>query len=599
MIDKQTRDILKQYWGFDDFREHQKPIISSICSGANTVGLLPTGGGKSICYQVPGMYYPGLTIVISPLVALMEDQHQGLVDKGIASYHFKGSYSPRKLDEAFRNLRYGSYKFAFFAPERLNNKLFCEYILHADISLIAVDEAHCISQWGFDFRPSYLNVQLLRELLPDTPVIALTASATERVKKDVLVQLHIADANVFEGSIRRSNLSIQKRFSPNKQRQLLRLMGRLTGTGIIYAKTRRNCEMLSNLLNAQGFSSCFYHAGVDDDTKKEHQRLWQSNSVKTMVATTAFGMGIDKGDVNWVIHWDAPDTVEGFYQEIGRAGRDGAQVHTYLLFHQYDLERLRRQLTEQPDIKKVEAFYRQWCSKNQIAVGAGEGHKVAFSLPELARQYELAIPTILQFIKLLQQRGLWQFHESDKAVGTLSFTSSVDQWDLLKVEDRELLTTLLRLYPSMLDGPRSFDERRFAAMVHQTLPDFRKTLGALQDRGLVEYEPERSGCALTLTQPRPENKHLTFPPSFVDSWITSKSDRINAMIQLLQADSCLVQFVETYFGQPKLEPCGSCSSCQFNHYPDQDKVNEMLDSGLALDDIWFDLNCSPDELRNA
>ena len=329
MIEK-ARAVLKEYWGYDDFRGLQGDIITSILSGKDTIGLLPTGGGKSICYQIPGLIYPGTTIVISPLVALMEDQHNGLVRRGIKSYHFKGSYPVRKLDEAFRNLRFGKYKFAFLAPERLSNPLFLEYLSNADISLIAIDEAHCISQWGFDFRPSYLNIHKIKELLPDIPTIALTASATPRVKKDLHTELRIPDAIVFEGSIRRDNLILHRNFTPNKEKQLLRLLPKLEGTGIIYAKTRRTCEGLSALLSNEGFASCHYHAGVEETVKAKNQAAWLANKVKVMVATTAFGMGIDKGDVRWVLHWDVPDTLEGYYQEIGRAGRDGGIGHTYL-----------------------------------------------------------------------------------------------------------------------------------------------------------------------------------------------------------------------------------------------------------------------------
>lgn len=354
MIEK-AREVLKKYWGYDDFRGLQGEIITSILTGNDTIGLLPTGGGKSICYQIPGIIYPGTTLVISPLVALMEDQHNGLVHRGIKSYHFKGSYSVRKLDEAFRNLRYGKYKFAFLAPERLSNPLFLEYLSNADISLIAIDEAHCISQWGFDFRPSYLNIHKVKEILPNTPTIALTASATPRVKVDLLQELRIPDAKVFEGSVRRDNLILQRHFTPNKEKQLLRLMTKLEGTGIIYAKTRRSCEGLSKLLSNEGFASCFYHAGVDDPIKIKNQAAWIANEVKVMVATTAFGMGIDKGDVSWVVHWDVPDTLEGYYQEIGRAGRNGATGNTHLLYNQYDFERLNKSIEELPDIKAVEA----------------------------------------------------------------------------------------------------------------------------------------------------------------------------------------------------------------------------------------------------
>ncbi|REJ63254.1 MAG: ATP-dependent DNA helicase RecQ, partial [Bacteroidetes bacterium] len=484
MIDK-ARAVLKKYWGYDDFRGLQGEIITSTLSGKDTIGLLPTGGGKSICYQVPGIIYPGTTLVISPLVALMEDQHNGLVQRGIKSYHFKGSYSVRKLDEAFRNLRYGKYKFAFLAPERLSNPLFLEYLGNADISLIAIDEAHCISQWGFDFRPSYLNIHKVKEILPDTPTIALTASATPRVKVDLLQELRIPDAKVFEGSVRRDNLILHRHFTPNKEKQLLRLIAKLEGTGIIYAKTRRSCEGLSNLLSNEGFASCFYHAGVDDNIKIKNQAAWIANEVKVMVATTAFGMGIDKGDVSWVVHWDVPDTLEGYYQEIGRAGRNGDRSHTHLLYNQYDFERLNKSIEELPDIQAVETFYKSFCSKHQIAIGSGLEEKIEFNIVDLAKRFDLPIPKLLNFIKLIQQRGYWQFIESAFTVPKIKFTSTPENWNGLTQESKEVLVALYRMYPLAVDGPVRFDRKRLAAMAMLTPSDFDKLLLSFQTKGLI------------------------------------------------------------------------------------------------------------------
>jgi len=598
MNSNDAKKALKKYWGYDDFRGLQSDIISSILSGKNTVGLLPTGGGKSICYQIPGILYPGLTIVISPLVALMEDQHNGLVKRGIKSYHFKGSYAPRKLDETFRNLRYGNYKFAFFAPERISNPLFLEYLSHADISLLAIDEAHCISQWGFDFRPSYLNVKLLRETLAEVPVIALTASATNRVKRDMLEQLLIADANVYEGSIRRSNLQLQVKFTPNKERQLLRLMPKLDGTGIIYAKTRRTCEQLASLLSDEGFASSYYHAGLEDEQKSDHSRQWLNNEVKAMVATTAFGMGIDKGDVKWVVHWDAPDTLEGYYQEVGRAGRDGSVSTTYLLYHQYDVARLRKSIDELPDISAVERFYNSFCSKQQIAYGSGEGLKVNFSVLELAKKHQLPVAQLLTYIRLIQQRGLWQFIESERSVPKFHLTSQSHVWERLPQQDYELLIALFRLYPHASDGPVRIDLARFAGMMQQSKEAFMDRLKVLHDKGILEFQPEEGSSALFLTQPRPQPKALKFSTRFVDAWVKSKEERALGMLEFLQTESCLFQQIEVYFGQEKNKACGTCSNCTKNHYPDQSQIEALRKSGATLDDIWFDLNCSSDELRS-
>lgn len=597
MSKQKALSVLKEYWGYPGFRGLQGDIIEHCLSGQHTIGLLPTGGGKSICYQVPGLVLPGVTLVISPLVALMSDQQRGLQDRGIKSYHFKGSYTPRKLDEAFRNIRYGHYKFAFMAPERLNSELFLEYVKNADIGLIAIDEAHCISQWGFDFRPSYLNVTILRDLKPDVPVLALTASATPRVKKDLKEALLLPDAQVFEDSIRRDNLNLHIKFTPNKERQLFRLLEQLEGTGIVYAKTRRSCESLAGLLQKEGFSAAFYHAGLLPEDKEQRQQAWLTNELQIIVSTTAFGMGIDKSDVNWVIHWDVPDTLEGYYQEVGRGGRGGQEASAYLLFHQQDLARLQKGITDLPDPMSALQFYNRFCSRFQIAVGTGAGNSYPFSIVALASDFGLSVPVALAYIKLLQQRGYMQFQESSQIWPSLQFVTKPLEWSKLPQQDEDLLVQLLRLYPNGTYQPVRIHLKKCAALAMLTLEEFESKLAVLQEKGLVRYIPESTGSAITLMDPRPDKKHLHFPKAFLDSWLQSKVERANAMMALLKSEECIFTDLSKYFGQKQGEPCGKCSSCLHNHYPDEQEVRRLLSEGNTIDDIWFDLNCSADELR--
>ena len=597
MILQQAKEILKQYWGYPGFRGLQGDIISSVLSGKHTVGLLPTGGGKSICYQVPGLALDGITIVISPLLALMQDQLHGLTKRNIKAYQFTGSYSPRQLDEAFRNIKYGGYKFVFLAPERLSSTLFIEYLQNAEVSLIAIDEAHCISQWGFDFRPSYLNVHLLRERFPNIPVLALTASATDRVKKDLAEQLQIPNARMYEGSVRRDKLQLEKRLTPNKDKQLLRLLGRLTGTGIIYAKTRSSCESISHYINENGLHSTFFHAGLDYKEKNERQERWLDNKVPIMVSTTAFGMGIDKADVMWVIHWDAPDTIEGYYQEVGRGGRGGQLSQAYLLYNQQDFARISKGITDLPKPEEVEAIYHKICSHFQIAVGAGQDHQENFSLVDLAAKLQTPIPQLLTYIKLLQQRGVWQFIESNQLYPELLFLTSPEHWSGLPENDRQCLIQLFRVYSRAAQHSTRIQLDAVAPMLHKTAKDLDQWLQRMHQKGLIQYKAEQNQCALLFLENRIDKRYFKLSRSFVESWITSKKERSQAILNFLASEECLAKDVEQYFGQAPGEACGICSNCTLNHYPDEETVQAMLKDGLSFDDIWFDLNCPPDALR--
>ena len=597
MIHQQAKEILKKYWGYPDFRGLQGDIISSILSGKHTIGLLPTGGGKSICYQVPGIALDGITIVISPLLALMQDQLHGLTKRNIKAYQFTGSYSPRQLDEAFRNIKYGGYKFVFLAPERLSNLLFLEYLQNAEISLIAIDEAHCISQWGFDFRPSYLNVHLLRERFPNIPVLALTASATDRVKKDLAEMLQIPDATIYEGSVRRNNLQLEKRLTPNKDKQLLRLLGRLTGTGIIYAKTRSSCESISHYINENGLHSTYFHAGLDLKEKNERQQYWLDNKIPIMVSTTAFGMGIDKADVMWVIHWDTPDSIEGYYQEVGRGGRGGQLSQAYLLYNQQDLARIAKGITDLPKPEKVESVYNKICSHFQIAVGAGKDHQENFSLVDLAAKLQTPISQLLTYIKLLQQRGVWQFIESNQLYPELLFLTSPDHWTELTEEDHQCLVQLFRVYSHTVQYSNRIQLDAMAPILHKTAKDLDQWLQRMHQKGLIQYKAEQNQCALLFLENRIDKRYFKLSKSFVESWITSKKERSQAILDFLASEQCLAKDIELYFGQTPGESCGICGNCTLNHYPDRETVRAMLKDGLSFDDIWFDLNCSPNALR--
>ena len=402
---------------------------------------------------------------------------------------------------------------------------------------------------------------------------------------------------MYEGSVRRDNLQLEKRLTPNKDKQLLRLLGRLTGTGIIYAKTRSSCESISHYINENGLHSTFFHAGLDLKEKNERQQRWLDNKVPIMVSTTAFGMGIDKADVMWVIHWDAPDTIEGYYQEVGRGGRGGQLSQAYLLYNQQDFARISKGITDLPKPEEVEAMYHKICSHFQIAVGAGQNHQENFSLVNLAAKLQTPIPQLLTYIKLLQQRGVWQFIESNQLYPELLFLTSPEHWSGLPEEDHQCLIQLFRVYSHAAQHSSRIQLDAVAPMLHKTVKDLDQWLQRMHQKGLIQYKPEQNQCALLFLDNRIDKRYFKLSKSFVESWITSKKERSQAILNFLASKECLAKDVERYFGQTPGEACGICSNCTLNHYPDGETVQAMLKDGLSFDDIWFDLNCPPDALR--
>ncbi len=505
--------ILKQYWGYDAFRPLQEEIINAVLDGKDTLALMPTGGGKSLCYQIPAMAMDGLCLVVSPLIALMKDQVETLRRKGITAFAVYSGMSRKEVINTFKVASESNCKFLYVSPERLESALFKEYLPGLGINLIAVDEAHCISQWGYDFRPPYLRIAALREELPDIPILALTASATPAVQKDICDKLEFKKESIFRQSFERANLSYSTFKVDSKINKIIEVVRKVNGSSIIYCKSRKRTKELSDLLSLQQISSDYYHAGLIQEERNKKQEAWINNKTRVIVCTNAFGMGIDKPDVRTVIHADVPDCLENYYQEAGRGGRDGKIAYAVLLYDDRDLHEFEKLADLRfPALEEIRNVYQSVANYLQIPTGSGEGQYYDFDLADFLKKFKLTGHTTLYSLKALEQEGWLAFNEQVFLPSSVVFTTDKNQLYSFEKENPELdelVKTLLRAYEGIFDQPASISEKMIAGLMKKDFEVIKKHLHHLQQTGIIEYQPQKDSPHLYLLRNRIKAEDIT------------------------------------------------------------------------------------------
>ncbi|HEX4957590.1 MAG TPA: ATP-dependent DNA helicase RecQ [Lacibacter sp.] len=558
--------ILQHYWNYSSFRPLQKEIIESVLSGNDTLALLPTGGGKSICYQVPALARDGMCIVVSPLIALMKDQVQALHQKRIeAAAIYTGMPFPQ-VKEILQLAVNEKLKFLYVSPERLGTNLFLEYLPGMNIQLIAVDEAHCISQWGYDFRPSYLRIAALRNELPDVPVVAVTASATPKVQDDICNKLQFTHHHIYKGSFLRPNLSFSVFKVESRINKILQVLNNVQGTAIVYCKSRRMTQEVAQLLQLQNIRADFYHAGLSNDERSAKQEAWLQNQTRVIVCTNAFGMGIDKPDVRVVIHHDIPDCLENYYQEAGRAGRDGKKAYAVLLYEEKDLRELEGlPAIRFPSIEEVKHVYQCLVNYLQVPEGSGEMEWMEFDITDFIKKFQLNVHTAMYSLKTLEQEGWLSYAEQIFIPSRLVFTA--DKESLFEFEKRRadlepLVKALLRNYGGIFDMESIISEKQLVKFTQQSLEEVKQQLVQLHQVGIVNYSPQKDKPQLQFTQGRPSVENLFIHPQNRLNRKAEFEKRIQAMIAYANEQThCRSKMIGTYFGDADSDECGICDLC--------------------------------------
>lgn len=561
--------ILKDNWGYDSFRGIQADIIQSIGSGRDTLGLMPTGGGKSICFQVPTLAADGLNIVITPLISLMRDQVTQLRRRGIKATAIYSGMNRDELERAYDNCIYGNYKFLYISPERIASDTFRERLrLIRRICLITVDEAHCVSQWGYDFRPSYLKIAELRHIIPyHVPLLALTATATPRVVDDIQVQLEFGETNVIKMSFERKNLAYIVRHTPDKPRETLNILRKMpTGSAIVYTRSRRLTGEIAQMLNKNGVTAENYHAGLNPTEKNHRQELWTSGKVRVMVATNAFGMGIDKADVRIVIHYNLPDSIESYFQEAGRAGRDGKKAYAVLLYNPTDNKTMNQRVADKyPEPDYIRKTYEDACHFLAIGMGEGLGHMFDFSMEKFSTYFHHYPFRASSALGILSNAGYVDYQEENNFRSRLRITLRKDElYHLTGNETRadNLLQTLLRTYTGLFADYTDIDEIALAYRTGYTPETIYNILKDLQARGIVNYIPRRNTPTLQMLTPRIQPDDIVLKPEIYDDRKADYAWRIKLMLRYTtMTDQCRSTMLLKYFGEQYAKPCGQCDVC--------------------------------------
>jgi len=559
-------DILKKYWGYNDFRPMQLDIILSIGQGRDTLGLLPTGGGKSLTFQVPALAQAGICIVVTPLIALMKDQVDHLNRKGIKACSIHSGLNLAEINRLLDNCIFGEYKFLYLSPERLSTRLFIEKLPYLKVSLLAVDEAHCISQWGYDFRPSYLKVADIREYLPNVPVLALTATATPDVVEDIQTQLKFAKRNVFQKSFERSNLAYIVRQSEDKEGQLLKMLNAVPGSAVVYVRNRKKTKQYAELINNHGISADFFHAGLSNKEKDARQAKWMAGDCRVIVSTNAFGMGIDKPNVRMVIHMDSPNSLEAYFQEAGRAGRDGKKAYAVLLWSSYDKAQLTRSIiTTFPEIDIIRRVYDALGNFFQIAVGHGEHQVFDFNIGRFCAAFGFNILTLISSLKILQRAGYIYFTEMADIPSSVKMLMNDFELYKFQVANAHLdpfLKVLLRSYTGLFTEYASVDEDLLAKRLNVTRQEVYQAFLLLSRLKVLHYNPQRRTPLITYLQHRFDSRHLRFPAEVYKDRLDQYSQRVESVIDYASSSYiCRSRLLLYYFGQSHSENCGHCDVC--------------------------------------
>ena len=558
--------ILKQYWGYDRFRGIQEDIIDSISKNKDTLGLMPTGGGKSITFQVPALAKEGMCLVITPLIALMKDQVQNLKKRGIKALAIYSGMSRQDIIITLENCIFGNYKFLYISPERLDTEIFRTKLRKMHISMITVDESHCISQWGYDFRPAYLKIAEIRELLPDVPVLALTATATPEVVKDIQARLHFRHKNVFRMSFERNNLAYIVRKTENKTAELLHILRSMPGSAIVYVRNRRRTKEITELLNNEHITADFYHAGLDDATKDIRQHRWQSGESRVMVATNAFGMGIDKPDVRIVIHMDLPDSIEAYFQEAGRAGRDGQKAYAVILYAKSDKTTLHKRIPDTfPEKEYIRDVYEHLQYYDQMAMGDGLDCVREFNIEDFCRKFKYFPVPVDSALRILTQAGYLEYTAEQDSTSRILFTIRRDELYRLREmgEDMDrLIQAVLRSYTGVFTDYTYINEDSLAIRTGLTRRQIYEMLVHLAKLRIVSYIPHKKTPYIIYTRERVEAQRIHISPEVYEHRKARYETRINAMLDYVTNDTvCRSRMLLDYFGERNEHNCGQCDTC--------------------------------------
>ena len=558
--------ILHQYWGYDSFRGIQQEIIESIGSGRDTLGLMPTGGGKSVTFQVPALAKDGMCLVITPLIALMKDQVRHLREQNIRALTIYAGMTRSEINQIFDNAIFGDYKFLYVSPERLETEMFRQRLKQMHISMIVVDESHCISQWGYDFRPSYLHIAEIRNYMPDVPILALTATATPEVVADIQKQLHFRKENVFRMSFERTNLAYVVRQIDDKRGELLHILRSVPGSAIVYVRNRKRTKEVAEMLQHEKVSATFYHAGLEQVVRDMRQREWQDGKCRVIVATNAFGMGIDKPDVRLVIHIDIPDSIEAYFQEAGRAGRDGKKSYAVMLYNVADIATLRRRVAESfPEKDYIREVYEKLQFYYQMAMGDGLGCVKEFKLDDFCVKFKLFPVQADSALRILTQAGYISYTDEQQRGSRLMFTLRRDDlYRLHQLSDEadRLIQTTLRCYTGLFSDYAYIDEELLALRTYLTHDQVYQIFRNLSQQHIVSYIPAKSTPYIIYTRERVDKERLVIPASVYEDRKKRMKQRIDAMINYVQNKvTCRSRLLLNYFGEDNSHECGLCDVC--------------------------------------